>query len=103
MLGGDWVLNAEKKGGQVLRNGGRGGDGETAVEVFEGVVEGFDVVELVHVLGVVEKAGRLQTVEGFGCRFAAMCGESLEKVDEEAEFLAHVNPSSGSRNGAGRR
>lgn len=82
----------------------RGGGGEAAVEVGEGVFECFDVVEFVHVLGVIDEAGGFQTVVEVGRRFAAVEGVALEQVDEEAEFLAHgeLNPCGDRPNGGGR-
>ena len=61
-----------------------------SVKVGEEVVEGFDMIEFVYVLVVVEQAGFIQPVVGSGCRFAAVRGEMFKKIDEEAGFLAQA-------------
>lgn len=66
------------------------------VEVGEGVREILDVIELIHVLRIVENAlRRKQIVRDIG-RLATMRGVPLEKIDEKLEFAAHVTTPSDS-------
>ena len=82
---------------------GAAGKGNSMVEILKGIFEGLDMIEFVHVLGVVEKIGLFKEVKRVGGRFAAIRSEVFKKIDEKTEFPAHVNPSADNRNGAGRR
>ena len=107
--GPEWAVNTfpeqSQKKKEVRRAGYRRSrcGGEACVEIGEGVVQGLDVIEFVHPLGVVEKSGAFQTVVRVGRRFAAVGGELFEKIDEKSELPAHVNPSSDNPTGADRR